>query len=97
MLRLVVAGLAALTLALTPVALGGDNGATKSVYGGEGQPTQGDLGPPPVTASGGAPTPGSGGTLPFTGLDLGLVTLAGIVLIGTGLSLRRMSRDADRR
>jgi len=93
MLRLVAAGLVALALALTPVALGGDNGATRSVYGGQGTPTE-DIGLlPPVVTSGGNPTT-PGGSLPFTGLDLGLVTLAGVALIGTGISLRRMSRNA---
>jgi hypothetical protein len=31
-------------------------------------------------------------TLPFTGLDLGLIAGAGIVLVGMGLSLRRVTR-----
>ena len=33
-----------------------------------------------------------GGTLPFTGLDLGLVGVAGAVLLAFGLGVRRVSR-----
>jgi hypothetical protein len=31
-------------------------------------------------------------TLPFTGLDLGVMLAAGFVLVGTGFSLRRLTR-----
>lgn len=36
-------------------------------------------------------TTASSGNLPFTGLDLGIVLGAGVLLIGSGLLLRRMS------
>jgi hypothetical protein len=32
------------------------------------------------------------GTLPFTGLDLGVVLGAGLILVATGFSLRRLTR-----
>jgi hypothetical protein len=32
------------------------------------------------------------GGLPFTGLDVGLVALAGIVLVGAGLGIRRLQQ-----
>ena len=32
------------------------------------------------------------GSLPFTGLDLGIVALMGVVLLGTGVVLRRSTR-----
>lgn len=35
-------------------------------------------------------------TLPFTGLDLGFVLLGAVVLIGLGLSLRRVTRRVVR-
>jgi hypothetical protein len=35
----------------------------------------------------------SGGSLPFTGLDLGLVAAGGIVLIGAGLVARKLSAE----
>lgn len=38
-----------------------------------------------------APTPA--GQLPFTGIDLGVLTVAGGVLLGAGLLLRRTARD----
>jgi hypothetical protein len=36
----------------------------------------------------------SAATLPFTGLDLGFIAGAGVVLLGMGLSLRRVTRKA---
>jgi hypothetical protein len=36
--------------------------------------------------------PGSGG-LAFTGLDVGLVVLAGVVVLGSGLAIRRAVRE----
>ena len=34
------------------------------------------------------------GTLPFTGLDIGFVAAGGIVLLGAGLLVRRLSADS---
>ncbi len=34
----------------------------------------------------------SGNTLPFTGLDLGLLAIGGIALVGVGVGLRRFAR-----
>ena len=48
----------------------------------EQQPTP-PASPPPVQEE---------GSLPFTGLDLGIVAGMGIVLLGTGLALRRSTR-----
>ena len=39
-----------------------------------------------------APAVKAAATLPFTGLDLGLVAGAGVVLVGMGFSLRRVTR-----
>ena len=36
---------------------------------------------------------GQGGTLPFTGLDVTLALLAGLVLVATGLLTRRVARN----
>lgn len=42
----------------------------------------------------GAPAPvHTAGTLPFTGMDLGLVGGAGVVLVAMGISLRRVTRN----
>ena len=40
----------------------------------------------------GSPTTTSGGQLPFTGLDLGFIGLAGVLLVVAGLGLHRMTR-----
>lgn len=34
------------------------------------------------------------GSLPFTGLDVGLLALGGVAMLGVGVGLRRMSRSA---
>lgn len=48
---------------------------------------------PPSSAAKGAFTPPSeGGTLPFTGLDLGLVVASGLIVIAGGVALRRAGR-----
>jgi len=39
----------------------------------------------------GGPGDGGGGTLPFSGLELALLALAGAALLGTGLALRRLT------
>ena len=99
MRKLIVLAIAAMALALTPFALAD---ATQSVYNGSGTKTQQDIqkAAPAKTASS-APstqttaTPASG-ALPFTGMDLGLVVLAGIGLAVMGYSLRRLARDTDR-
>lgn len=36
-----------------------------------------------------------GGTLPFTGLEVGVVALMGMALLGTGVALRRSSGGRD--
>ncbi len=45
----------------------------------------------PGTESGAKPTVDSG-SLPFTGLDLGLMAAGGVVLAGMGFGMRRLSR-----
>ncbi len=35
------------------------------------------------------------GSLPFTGLDAGPIALVGVILIGSGLALRRANRRTD--
>lgn len=44
--------------------------------------------PVAVTTSGG----GGGGSLPFTGLDVALLAGAGVLLVGAGLGMRRLTR-----
>lgn len=40
----------------------------------------------------GAPPTATGNSLPFTGLDVGLLALGGIAMLGVGVGLRRLSR-----
>lgn len=58
--------------------------------GGVGGVTEGDV--PGQTAPGGGPTAAARGTLPFTGLDLALMLAGGVLLLGVGLCVRRLSR-----
>ena len=53
-------------------------------------PTQREEQPTPQTP----PPVQEEGDLPFTGLDLGIVAVLGMVLLGTGLVLRRTTRRA---
>jgi hypothetical protein len=46
--------------------------------------------PAPVAA---APQVADSGSLPFTGLDLGVVLAAGLLLLGSGFVLRRTTRQ----
>jgi hypothetical protein len=55
-----------------------------------------------VTASGSnvkdvAAVSSGGGSLPFTGLDVGTLVLAAVVLTGTGLALRRLTASGAHR
>jgi hypothetical protein len=45
-----------------------------------------------VSASGSGGGGGGDDGLPFTGLDVGLVLLAGAAVLGTGLAIRRAAR-----
>jgi hypothetical protein len=39
-----------------------------------------------------ATNPSGNGSLPFTGLDVGLLALGGVALVGVGVGLRRFAR-----
>jgi hypothetical protein len=69
-------------------AFAGSNGTLCKVYCKKGTSVQKQTGK-------GTPTGGdanSGGTLPFTGLDLGFIALAGVVLVFAGVGLHRLTR-----
>lgn len=96
-----ITAVVAVALAIAVPAYG--QSAVGDAYGGEGG---GVLGA--VTQSGGngggnggaksTPAPhvqtaaAQSGQLPFTGLDLGLLAIGGIVLVGVGVGLRRFAR-----
>lgn len=79
-----VASLATL-LAIPAVAFAGDpsNGP------GSGGEAQGAV-------ESGVVSGGTQGALPFTGLNLALIVIAGVALVATGLLLRRRSSTSDR-
>jgi len=78
-----------LALAVAPAALAASgSGATTEGYGGQStiqQTLGGSSGTPPTTS----------GALPFTGVDLGVIIAAGVVLLVMGVGLRRVSRRID--
>ncbi|HSC90992.1 MAG TPA: hypothetical protein VLB86_04995 [Gaiellaceae bacterium] len=78
--RRLVASVIAAALIGAPSALAASPGTALDGYGGEAGGTQGGL------------AGQQGGVLPFTGVQLGLVTLGGIALIGSGVALRRSTR-----
>ncbi len=88
-----------LALLLPSVALA--NSSTCQAYSQKSCSVSGTTGSrtPPSTGSGstdGATTAAaSSGTLPFTGLDVGLLVGGGVVLLGTGLVVRRLSHASD--
>lgn len=82
----------ALALAAAAPAFGA--GAVTDAYGGKGG---GVLGA--VNSGGGNGSPpaqvvetSESGSLPFTGLDIGLLALGGATLVGVGVGLRRLAR-----
>jgi hypothetical protein len=86
----VVLGLALVAAAVFAAsALAGSNGTLCKVYCKKGTSVQKQ-----VAAASSFTPPGSdgGGTLPFTGLDLGVVALAGVLLVFAGFGLHRLTR-----
>ena len=49
----------------------------------------------PVAAAAQAEDEGGGGDLPFTGLDVALVLGAGLVLLGVGIAMRRLTGPSE--
>jgi hypothetical protein len=81
-----------LALALAAPAFA-EEGPTLGVYGGQVAALQVPVAKAPKPPSGGSPSGAvASGTLPFTGVELGLFVLAGGVLLGTGLGIRRLTR-----
>lgn len=81
---LIACGVAAASAATATAALAQDAGELG--YAGDGGNVQRELGGGPVAEVG-------VGTLPFTGLDLAFLIAAGVVLLATGLLVRRFGRS----
>lgn len=60
--------------------------------GGSDPSNDGDASAPTAAAS---PTASTGSSLPFTGLEAGLIAAAGLGLAGTGIALRRAAREQN--
>ena len=56
------------------------------------QPTQAAK---PAATPAAASAPDESGSLPFTGLEVGIVALMGALLLGTGVAVRRVSRRGE--
>ncbi len=89
------------TLALAGPALAQDN-PTEDAYGGvlgeevaNNDDTGGNNTPPPATVQVEQAADDNVGSLPFTGLELGLVVLAGIGLVSLGLVMRHQTRRSS--
>ena len=88
-----------LTAVFASSALAAGNSSAMAAYGKKGAKVQAVLAakttktaPKKIVVKHTAPAVKSAATLPFTGLDLGLVAGAGVVLLGMGFSLRRVTR-----
>ena len=93
MKKILVIGVACLLL-LPAVAQAGS--VTKSAYGGSGGKVVTEVvSTPQVKPASKTFTSPPKATLPFTGADLTLVTVAGIALLGTGFGLRRLAHRSD--
>lgn len=98
----VTALVACLALAVPSAALAAS--PTQDAYGGTAGQQEGGGNTPSSTSPGSetagtspeavavAATTESSGTLPFTGLEVGLIALAGVALLGGGVVLYRVSR-----
>jgi hypothetical protein len=88
-----------LTAVFASSALGAGSSSAKAAYGKKGSSVQAVLSAKTTKATKAAPKKVvakhavvKAATLPFTGLDLGFVAGAGVVLLGMGFSLRRVTR-----
>lgn len=87
------------TTATTGTTTAAPTGTTTAPTGTTTAPTGGTKGEqlrPPKTTSKPLNTAKASGTLPFTGLDLGIVSLGGALVLAGGVGLRRLGRKSSR-
>jgi hypothetical protein len=92
--------MAMVALALAAAAPAYASSAVGDSYGGRGGGIVGTVdsgdggGPPPAPAPQQTQVASTNddGSLPFTGLDVGLLALGGVALVGVGVGLRRFAR-----
>jgi len=97
MKKLAVIGFVIAALVMVPAALA-DSSTVLDGYGSNAAKpvvqVKGTTGSNAPTSSSGAGAASSGpSTLPFTGSDLAVFMVAGVVLVGIGVGLRRLGRD----
>jgi hypothetical protein len=91
-----IANLMALLMALTIVGSAAAGGSTiVNGYGGKAGAVVGKVVAKHVTPKHSTPAVHTGTTLPFTGLNLTVACLAGLVLVGLGVALVRTSRHPN--
>ena len=102
--KTLVAAIAAFSLATAAPAFAEDS--SLQGYGGPGSDVLSQIQQPsgnsatqsaPVQNRAGESAKASSGTLPFTGLDLGLLGFAGAGLLGLGIGMRRLTRSSESR
>ena len=84
-----VAVLAAVAV-FASAAFAGNSSSANTTYSSRGTNVQQTVSKPKAPTGQG--TTSSGGTLPFTGLDLAFIAGGGLLLVGMGVSLRRLTR-----
>lgn len=88
----------AVALALVVAAPAYAQSATSDAYAGKGGGIVGTVNSGGPSGNGPSAAPqqvqaaSSNGSLPFTGLDVGLLALGGVALVGVGVGLRRFAR-----
>lgn len=93
MKRLALIAVVALTLFVVAAPAFGQS-AVSDTYGGKGGGIVGtvDSGNGPSASVPQQTVSSEKGSLPFTGLDIGLLALGGVALVGVGVGLRRVAR-----
>jgi hypothetical protein len=82
----------ALSLVFAGQGLAAGNSSSRAVYGSPPAKIHSVVAGTKASGLANAKGAKAGSTLPFTGLDLGVILGAGFVLVGTGFSLRRLTR-----
>ena len=93
--RNLVALVALLMLSLTLMAPLAYGQSSREGYVEQGPSTLNQVGGGGGGNGGAAPEASSGGELPFTGLDVGLIAIAGASLVLLGFAMRRLTRAPD--
>jgi hypothetical protein len=89
----IISVIAVLAVALALATTASAQQASQDGYSDSGGAVQGQVNQGGPTGT--APVSDSGGSLPFTGLDMLLLAAAGGLLVAAGLGMRRLTRVPD--